>query len=248
MKIIKHSIVALTLSVASTALSADVLGLSGSLTFWYPELSGNIQSGGDKIDVNNDLGLGDKEAFIFTAAFEHPIPLIPNVRVQYLDTDQVAHGTLNNVDFNGQNFNGDVQTSLDLTHYDFTLYYEVLDNWINLDLGLTAKIYDGVLVLRAQDPLSPASSRTDIDDVIPMLYGSASFEFPITSFSAGVEGSAISLSGDSAYDVVARLRYRFGLFGAEVGYRAMAVKVDGMNGIDVDTAQDGPYLSALLMF
>jgi len=246
MKIIKQSVVALTLSVASTALSADVLGLSASLSYWTPENSGHIQSGGDKIDVENDLGFGDEEFLIFTGAFEHPVPLIPNVRLQFFDMDQVAHGSVSNVDFDGQNFDGAIQTSLDLTHYDFTLYYEILDNWVNLDLGITAKVFDGQLILRDQD--SGASSKTDIDDVIPMLYGSASFEFPITSLSAGIEGSAISFDGDTAYDLVARLRYQFGFFGAEAGYRAIAVEVDDISGIDVDTALEGPYISALLMF
>jgi len=246
MKIIKQSIVVLTFSLASSALTADVLGLSASLSYWKPDNSGHIQSGGDKIDVDNDLGLGDEEVVIFTGAFEHPVPLIPNARLQYFDMDQVAHGSVSNVNFDGQDFDGRIQTSLDLTHYDFTLYYEILDNWVNLDLGVTAKVFDGRLVLRDQD--TGARSDTDIDNIIPMLYGSASFEFPITSLSAGVEGSAISLDGDTAYDLVARLRYQFGFFGAEAGYRAIGVEVDDMSGIDVDTELKGPYLSALLLF
>lgn len=251
MKIIKQGVVALTLSLAATATYADVLGLSAAVTYWKPDNSGHIQSGGDKVDVESDLGLGDEEFGIFTASFEHPVPLIPNVRFQFFDMDQVAHGTIDNVDFDGQNFDGRVQTSLDLTHYDFTLYYEILDNWINLDVGLTAKIFDGELILREQNRDvngNFSASRTDIDEIIPMLYGSASFEFPITSFSAGVEGSAISFDGDTVYDLVARLRYQFGFFGAEAGYRAMAVEVDDVSGIDVDTKLDGPYLSALLIF
>ncbi len=249
MKIIKQGIVALTLSVASTALTADVLGLSASLAYWKPDNSGHIQSGGDKIDVESDLGLGEKESVIFNAAFEHFIPLIPNVRVQYFDMDQVAYGSVDSVDFDGETFDGRVQTSLDLTNYDFTLYYQVLDNWVNLDVGLTVKAFDGVLILREQDADSSgnySSSKTDIDNILPMLYGSAAFEF--ASLSAGVEGSAVSLSGDTAYDLVARLRYQMGFFGAEMGYRAMGLTVDDVSGIDVDTTIQGPYLSALLLF
>jgi outer membrane protein len=250
MKIIKQGVVALTLSLVTAATTADVLGLSAAVSYWQPENSGHIQSGADKVDVESDLGLGDEEFLIFTGSFEHPVPLIPNVRFQFFDMDQVAHSSVSNVDFDGQNFDGRIQTSLDLTHYDFTLYYEVLDNWVNLDVGLTAKVFDGELILREQDSVngSFSASRTDIDEIIPMLYGSASFEFPITSLSAGVEGSAISLSGDTVYDLVARLRYQFGFFGAEVGYRAIGVEVDDVSGIDVDTTLEGPYLSALLLF
>ena len=80
-----------------------------------------------------------------------------------------------------------------------------------------------------------------------MLYGSAIFELPITSLSVGAEGSAISIGSDTAYDLVAMVRFRASFFGVEAGYRAMGL--DGkVNGINVDARSDGPYLSALLMF
>lgn len=251
MKLTTAGLSILAASLVSVSTNADVLGGSASLTYWAPDTSGTIQSGGSKIDVDKDLGLSRDDSMIFTATFEHPIPIVPNVRFQYSDMDQVSYGTVNNVNFDGQNFNGRMQTSLDLTHYDFTLYYEILDNWVNLDLGLTAKVFDGVLHLREQDP-DPvtnqySSSKTDIDDIIPMLYGSAVFDLPITSLSVGVEGSAISAGGDSAYDVLAKLRFRAGFLGIETGYRAMGVKADVSN-IDVDAKSDGPYVSAMVIF
>lgn len=248
MKFIKTGISVLAASLLSTSANADVLGLSASLAYWSPDVSGTIQSGGGKIDVDKDLGLDRNDSAIFTATFEHPVPLIPNFRFQYSDMDQVTYGSIDNIDFNGENFDGDVQTSLDLTNYDFTFYYEVLDNWVNLDLGLTAKVFDGQLLLREQNANPVAGySKTDIDDVVPMLYGSAVFDLPITSLSVGVEGSAISIGGDSAYDVLAKVRFRASFFGVEAGYRAMGVEGDISN-IDVDVRSDGPYLSALLIF
>lgn len=248
MKFIKTGISVLAASIISVSASADVLGMSASLAYWSPDTSGTIQSGGGKIDVDKDLGLSRDDSVIFTAIFEHPVPIIPNFRFQYSDMDQVTYGSVNNVDFNGQNFDGEVQTSLDLTNYDFTLYYEVLDNWVNLDLGLTAKVFDGVLLLREQNANPVAGySKTDIDDIIPMLYGSAIFDLPITSLSIGAEGSAVSIGSDSAYDLVAMIRFRASFFGVEAGYRAMGLN-GKVNSIDVDARSDGPYLSALLMF
>ncbi|WP_250658565.1 TIGR04219 family outer membrane beta-barrel protein [Alkalimarinus coralli] len=248
MKYIKAGISVLAASLISVSSNADVLGASASLTYWSPDISGTIQSGGGKIDVDKDLGLSRNDSAIFTASIEHFVPLIPNFRFQYSDMDQVTYGSVNNVDFNGQNFDGAVQTSLDLTNYDFTLYYEILDNWVNLDLGLTAKVFDGVLLLREQNANPVAAySKTDIDSVIPMLYGSAIFELPITSLSVGAEGSAVTVGSDSAYDLVAMMRYRASFFGLEAGYRAMGLdgKVDGIN---VDARTDGPYLSVMLAF
>lgn len=248
MKHTKTGLSVLAASLMSVSVYADTLGGSASLAYWSPDTSGTIQSGGGKIDVDKDLGLNRDDSIIFTAVVEHPVPLIPNFRFQFSDMDQVTYGSVNNVDFNGQNFNGAVQTSLDLTNYDFTLYYEILDNWVNLDLGLTAKVFDGVLIMREQNANPVVGySKTDIDDVIPMLYGSAVFELPITSLSVGVEGSAISIGSDSAYDMLAKVRFRASFFGIEAGYRAMGLKGD-VNSIDVDARSDGPYLSAMVIF
>ena len=251
MNILKKGASVLAASLISMSTYADVLGASASVTYWSPDTSGTIKSGGGEIDIDKDLRLKRDDSMIFTAVLEHPVPIVPNVRFQFTDMDQVAYGSVNNVNFNGQNFNGRTQTSLDLTNYDFTLYYEVLDNWVNLDLGLNAKIYDGSLILREQDPDpvdgSYSTSRTDIDDIIPMLYGNAVFELPITSLSVGVEGSAISIGSDSAYDVLAKIRYRLSFFGIEAGYRAMGVN-GKVSSIDVDATSEGPYLSALLIF
>ncbi len=248
MKLTKTGFSVLAASLMSVSAYADRLGGSASLTYWSPDISGTIQSGGGKIDLDEDLGLSRDDSAIITAVFEHPVPLIPNFRFQYTDMDQVTYGSVNNVDFNGQNFDGAVQTSLDLTNYDFTLYYEILDNWVNLDLGLTAKVFDGLLLLREQNANPVVGySQTDIDDIIPMLYGSAVFELPITSLSVGVEGSAISMGGDTVYDMLAKVRFRASFFGVEAGYRAMGVKGD-VSGIDVDATSDGPYLSAMLIF
>lgn len=248
MKFTKIGFSVLAASLITTSAYADVLGASASLAYWSPDTSGTIQSGGGEIDVDKDLGLSRDDSVIFTATFEHFIPIVPNFRFQYSDMDQVTYGSINNVDFQGQNFDGAVQTSLDLTNYDFTLYYEVLDNWVNLDIGVTAKVFDGVLLLREQNanPVA-ATSKTDIDSIIPMLYGSAIFELPITSLSVGAEGSAISMGSDSAYDLVAMIRYRASFFGVEAGYRAMGLK-GKVNSINVDARSDGPYLSAMLMF
>ena len=250
MKLTKIGFSVLAASLLSTSAYADVLGVSASLAYWSPDTSGTIQSGGNPIEVDKDLGLGRDDSAIFTAVFEHPVPIIPNFRFQYSDMDQVAYST-SNFNFKGENYNGRVQTSLDLTNYDFTLYYEVLDNWVNLDVGLTAKVFDGILMLREQDP-DPvtgaySSNRTDIDDIIPMLYGSAVFELPITSLSMGVEGSAISIGSDSAYDLLAKVRYRASFFGIEAGYRTIGVKTD-VSSIKVDVESQGPYLSAMLAF
>ena len=245
MKLVKRGAVALVASLVSVMSFADVLGGSVAATYWYPSMSGDISSGGDNIQVDDDLGFDDEGAFIISGVLEHPVPFLPNVRLQYYSIDDEETGSLDNVSYKGINFDGEVHTDIDLSHIDVTLYYEILDNWVNLDVGLTAKVFDGELTLTNEDG---ESSKSNINHVLPMLYGSAVFEFPITNLSAGVEGSVLTFDGDTAYDVVAKVRYTYLFMGVEAGYRALGVDVDDISGIDVDTRLDGPFISAMAVF
>ncbi len=246
MKRVKQGLFVIVASMLSVAAFADVIGASASITYWDPDTSGSIKSGGDKIYVDGDLNQGDDAVGIISLGFEHPIPLLPNVRFQYFNQDESAHGSVDDVSFKGQDFDGAVQSNFDFDHYDLTMYYEILDNWVNIDVGINAKVIDGSFKLR--DRSTGVSSDTSFTEVIPMVYGSTVFELPITSLSIGVQGSGYSLSGDSSYDVQANVRYRFGLFGIETGYRALAVDIDDIKSIDVDTKMEGPYLSAMIAF
>src|SRR5690625_5979435 len=88
------------------------------------------------------LVLDDSNNKYFYLAFEHFLPIIPNARVQHtrISSDQSAvidqAFTLNNQTFVA---NETVFTDLDLTQTDLTAYYQLLDNWVTLNVGLTLR-------------------------------------------------------------------------------------------------------------
>ena len=140
---------------------------------------------------------------------------------------------------------GDVQSDLDLEQLDLTLYYEVLDNWVNLDLGLTARDLTGDLIVRQANGL--ATSETSIDGVIPMGYLAARFDLPLTGVSVGAEGNFISFDGDSLHDFNAYGQYEISLIQFRAGYRQMSIDYeDGNDRLDVEIG--GPFVSAGVSF
>ncbi|MCP5160601.1 MAG: TIGR04219 family outer membrane beta-barrel protein [Hahellaceae bacterium] len=242
-------IAASTLTLCAPFALADVIGASAGMSYWIPDTSGTVKSGGSEIDLEKNLGLKDQENMVFFVTLEHPLPLLPNAKFQYFDMDQVSYGNIN-TSFNGVNFSGNVQTSLDLTHYEFILYYEVLDNIIDLDVGINAKLFDGELFIRQTTNNSNVgnTSRTEINEIVPMLYANAGASLPFTGLSAGVEASAISYGDALAYDVAAKVRQRITVIAFELGYRAMKVDIEDISNVDVNIDVAGPYVSAMVVF
>jgi len=61
---------------------------------WQAGPSGTVQSGGNAIDVEDDLGYDDESHTGFAVRFAHPIPVIPNLRLRYNDIEHKAQGQI----------------------------------------------------------------------------------------------------------------------------------------------------------
>jgi outer membrane protein len=225
---------------------ADVVGLGASVSYWDSDLSGKAADNGDVVDVENDLNLDSDSNANASLYLEHPVPLLPNVRLNYTLVQQSGRGQVNG-SFGGVNFGGlDVQSDLDLEQLDLTLYYEVLDNWVNLDLGLTARDLSGELIVKEAITGSP-SNETKVDAVIPMGYLAARFDLPLTGLSVGAEGNFISFDGDSLHDFNAYGQYEISLIQFRAGYRQMSIDYEDDNDrLDVEIG--GPFVSAGVSF
>jgi len=245
MKTRSLALIASGLLVMSSAAAADTFGASASATYWRGENSGTVQKGGNSIDVNNDLGFTNDNFTAMSFSFEHPVPVLPDFKFQYFRIDQVGHGTIpTGSSYDG--LSGNVDTNLDLSHYDVTLYYKLLDNWVHLDVGLTGKFFRGKLDVRQSN--GGGESNTEINQAFPMVYGAARFEFPTTGLSVGMEGNGVSYSGNHAYDVSAYLDYRVVVLDLQAGYRALGFNVNDVSGINADVKIAGPYVKLGVAF
>lgn len=226
-------------------VAADVVGLGANVSYWDSDLSGTAATNGSVVDVENDLDLSSDTNANLSAYIEHPVPLLPNVRLNYTVIEQSGRGRLSPEGFDFIPGNVDVQSSLDLEQLDITLYYELLDNWVNLDAGITARDLDGELLV--QEIGGTAASRTEVDGVIPMGYLAARFDLPLTGVSVGAEGNVISFDGDSIYDVNAYGQFEIAVVTLRAGYREMSIDYEDSND-KLDVEIGGPFISAGVTF
>jgi outer membrane protein len=241
--------------VTTPLVSADtILGVYAGGGNWNTAYSGDI--GTDGIDVENDLSLDEAGHNFFYVALEHPLPLIPNVKLQRTDIQSSGSGTLNSSAlFDAINFGaGDVITDIDLSHTDLTLYYEILDNWVTVDLGVTARLFDGEAKISgsASGTLTAVTENIDINEGTPMLYAKAQFDLPFSGFAVGADLNYAGFGDSTLTDYSIRASYMANLpiieLGVELGYRSLQLKLDGLGDLEADFTVDGPYLSVLFHF
>lgn len=236
------------LGLSNSAQADTFFGLYAKADYWSATLDGDFGNGdsnGFFNSIEGDTG-GREEHGILSAQFEHGIPLIPNLWVRNNNVDYQATRRLTddvsvgNADFSA---GSDVNYQFDFSHTDIALYYELLDNWITIDVGLAAKNiqFDFRIQQGAQ-----AFAFTD-SGAVPMLYGKAAFELPFSGWHVSAQGMALSFEDSRIEDVNVELGYSFNdWMHASVGYRQMVIDVEIPSLTETEMTLDGSYLSVLL--
>lgn len=258
----KKALLASALSCAfSTPVYADILGVYAGAGVWQASLSGDI--GIEEIDsapaTADELGLDDNQNTFIYAAFEHPVPIIPNARISVNNISVKGDATIqrdiniNQPVLGGDGIrvpaNADTQTDIDLSHIDFTLYYEVLDNYVSLDVGLTARDFNSEAKITYQSNLDPDQNGEEsitFDEIIPMLYLKAQLDLPFTGWYAGGSANVISFDDNSVTDAEVKVGYLtsgLGLdLGFDLGYRSFSLKAEtDDNDLNADLTLSGVY-------
>jgi outer membrane protein len=239
-------------ALAATA-HADVIGVWAGANYWNYDISGTARykskNSANDIDLNNDLGYNDGSSPVIYAALEHPVPILPNVRLSYTDIDENANGQLTKtVVYGNTTFlaNEKVSSQFELKQTDITLYYSVLDNVVNLDLGLTAKYIDSKARITGQ---TSGTAENTISSWVPMAYAGAGIDLPLTGLAVSADGSATAYSGSKFYDFSVRATYDTPwLVGFDVGYRKIRLDLDDFDNSFANVEFDGPYAGAYLHF
>ncbi|MDJ0834365.1 MAG: TIGR04219 family outer membrane beta-barrel protein [Gammaproteobacteria bacterium] len=238
----------LTLGFSGTA-SADFVGLNIGTKHWTPDLTGSFSSSGDSsIDLKNDLGFSDTSSTTLNISIEHPVPLLPNVKYQNYDLNTSSNSNVTSpIVFDGTSYTGDINSTLDLTHNEIVLYYELLDNWVNLDLGLDLRVFDGKVSV--SDSSATPVSTIDVDETIPMLYLSARFDLPMTGFYVGANIQQISIGDNSSEDSSLMVGYESKLgLGIEGGIKTFNLELDDADDLNTNLEYDGVYLNGYFHF
>ncbi len=245
---------ALAVSLAPTTALAEVIpgiDINGQLGYWGAQPEGTVSSGSDDIDLEDDLNFDRNGTNLIQIAFEHPVPLVPNVRLRHVSLDDSADGQLQRgFTFDGQPFtvSDNLHSEYDLEMTDATFYYSPLNNWISLDVGLTARQLDAKARIRTQSGSKDESASADV--IVPMGFLGVRADLPLTGVYGSAEINAISADDNHLRDVRAVVGWQpVDMLALELGYQEMSLEIDDDSedlGADMDFS--GPFASATLRF
>lgn len=234
--------------------AADIVGFSFGAYGWEASPEGYVEDtdgalgSRSRADLENDLRLGEETFGVIWAAIEHPLPVLPNLKLQYTPLSFEGSGEVDTTfNFQGIEFSGtqNVDSELSLNQLDTILYYEVLDGTFNLDAGLNIKLLDGEAIFTNRDTGQTATE--EFKAPVPMLYLNASIELP-AGFRIGLEGSGVAYSGNRLTDIKALVGWEYAVVSIEAGYRMQQLVLDDIEGINADIEIGGPFLGASVDF
>jgi len=241
------------LALVAPFAQADNLKLEAGASRWSYDISGSARyktkSSSNDIDVNDDLGYNDDSLGSYYFSFEHPVPVLPNIRISRTDIDTSANGRLGrSVVYGDTTFalNEDVSSEFRLDQTDITMYYQLFDTVLDIDLGLNAKYID------SRSRISGSTSGTETADVsgwVPMLYAGFGANLPLTGLSVSADGSYVAYQDSTFYDYTLKASYITPWYlGVDVGYRAIRLNLDDFDGSYADIEFDGPFAGAHFEF
>ncbi|MBU1928181.1 TIGR04219 family outer membrane beta-barrel protein [bacterium] len=244
----------LSTAILTTIVSADLSKVEMGAGVWMQTPKGDItytESGANGSDVVNEKEENNNYIWML---IKHPIPVLPNLRLEYVNIDStgIASGTFE--DFTAS----DSKTSLKMTQFDVIPYYNILDNaaWITLDLGLDLKVVS--LDYKAQDVTMGLSVNQNYSDtqtiIIPLAYMRARVEIPKTNIGLEADVKYVTYDGSTVSDIRAKVDYTLGFIptiqpALEVGYRVQKIDIsssDVKSAMNVDFS--GMYVGVMLRF
>ena len=238
---------ALSLACAAPLAQADViLGLYAGAEAWQAKSKGSFAQNSNLQNFNFE----DEMFTSFYVALEHPVPLIPNIKIKHNELEIMGETMLTS----GFQFEDTVfqigttaSTVADFTHNDLILYYEIFDNdLISIDLGINAKQFDGTILVEGAEQAGKASVSTEFSGYVPMAYAAAQVGLPFTGLSVFAEGSLLSVGDSKIQDYQVGVAWEFidnmaVDVAVKVGFRSLVVELDDLDNLYTDFEVTGPF-------
>ena len=226
---------------------AEFIGLNiTTLTGQDPQ--GYNASSTNSIDLVDDLNVENSAQTSMVLILEHPIAALPNIRYQGYNLDSSDSSQVNPQVAETKSGGTVETTSFNLDHEDIVLYYQLLNNWVDLDMGVDIKRFDGQV-----SQAGPAGNSIDVDETIPLLYLSARVDLPINGLYLGAAFNSniidVGLSNSTAQDSTIALGYESGTgLGIEGGVKSFSVELNDSEELNTDLEYDGLFLNGYYNF
>lgn len=243
---------ALLLSFAPHSIASD-FGVYAGWSYWQQAYSGDVNSVDSIVDIDleSDLGFNDERGNVIYAAIEHPLPVLPNFKLQRTEMEITGDGRLQrDIEFNNTTFGVDenISTDLDLSHTDITAYWQPLQNWVTLGIGFSVRIYDSKISIQSRTNAN-LRAKEELEQRLPLLYGKVLVEIPDSHFSVGAELQGFSYDGSNLIDAQLQVTYEsvFGV-GATLGWRSLQLDLEDIDDVDADIDISGAYIGITYHF
>jgi len=247
---------ALSMACLAPVAQADtVLGLYVGVDGWKADNDGSFS---DNNNALQNFNFEDETFVSYYAALEHPVPLVPNLKLKYTELELTGATRLEDTfSFNGSDYivGTDVNSVTDLSHIDYILYYEIFDNdLISIDLGINAKQFDGeITVSYDSDEVFTQTETVDFSGFVPLAYGRFEAGLPFSGLSVFAEGSFLAIDDSKVRD------YQMGIawelidnlavdVAVKAGYRSMVLELDDVDDINTDIDASGPFAGIQVHF
>jgi outer membrane protein len=250
----KKAIIAASLAsvLCANAQADTLLGLYLGGHVWANQADGSFGEG------NNDqaaFNFDNQNQGSFFVALEHPIPLIPNIKIASTTLDTVGGTTIeSSFTIAGQTYaaSSQLETTFDASYIDYTFYYEIFDNDLfTFDVGFTARDLDSNI-----DVVEEATSQQgnlSVSGYLPLLYVNTVIGLPFTGFNVYAEANFLSYDSNTVYD------YQIGVSYAvldnlaidldlTLGYRAVKLELNDIDNLYSDLTFDGVFAGAVVHF
>ena len=259
----KKILTALTCAaILATTASADFARVEMGAGAWMQTPSGELSytdsSGITATDKSEESQ--ETEGYVWLL-IKHPIPILPNLRVEYASVNNSGKATGTFKKFTIPT-GSTSDTTLKMNQYDIIPYYNILDNtaWITLDLGLDLKVTEASYdVDDAVNDITgiviPNTAYSDSSTVVvPLLYVRGRVEIPATNIGLEADVKYVSYNSNTLYDVRAKVDYTLGFIpviqpAIEIGYRVQKFDLstdDDETTMNMDFA--GVYAGLMLRF
>jgi len=223
--------VALAAILPQTASALPLLDFYAGAYYWDQAVSGDVNT---DIDLEDTLGLSAGGQNVTYLAFEHPIPVIPNVKLKKSNLSTDGSATVpSNLDLGFDTvLAGSIDSKFDLSHTDYTFYW-------GLPLPLVT--------------FTSNDKSTDLDFIVPMGYLKAGVYIPLTGISFAGDLNVISVGSTSMTDYDLNVTYVLPLIplldvGITAGYRSFDLDLDedDFGDLSAEATIDGPYIGLSL--
>ncbi|NQY35615.1 MAG: TIGR04219 family outer membrane beta-barrel protein [Alteromonadaceae bacterium] len=240
------------LALMSMSTKADVVGVYIGGQVWDNEAQGVF---GEKNNYQQNFNFSDQQQGSAFIAVEHPLPLIPNIKISKTKLDTDGTTTLNSDYIFGETSFADgidVNTVFNVSYVDYTLYYELFDNdLLTFDFGITARDIKADINVKAAEGSLAGNLKSSA--IIPLLYVSTVVGLPFTGFNVFVHGNLLTIDDNTLYDYQAGISYELldniaVDLNLTLGYRSVKLELEDLDNLYADLDFKGVFVGAVLHF